>query len=45
MEEEEFITSVLCCITGNKIWVMVPVQSILLVPLRAKLQALEYRHQ
>ena len=32
-----------CCITENKILVMVPVQRVFLFPLRDKLQALEYK--
>ena len=43
-KEEEFVT-VVCCITEKKVLVIVPVQSILLIPLRVKLQALEYRHR
>ena len=44
--EEEFITgAVVCCITEKKVLVMVPVQSILLTPLRLRLPALECGHQ
>ena len=33
-----------CCMTEQKVLVMVPVQSILLAPLSVKLCTLEYRH-